>query len=222
MVHLPPSETDTQPTVERAGMAWPPEEWEAWKREAEADSDAGAGRSLRPVIRQVAETLVLSLVLFGLFRIAFQNYVVESHSMEPTLHEGQRIWVSKLDDDFGDGFHRGDIVVFQAWGQEKPFVKRVVGLPGESVEVRDGRVWIDGEPLAEPYLAEPTSGQYGPMRLAPDQMFVMGDNRGNSADSRTYGALASSDVVGRAWLRYWPLAEAALLTGAHPALAGEQ
>jgi signal peptidase I len=134
--------------------------------------------------------------------------------MEPTLIGGQHIWVDRVLYRLTDGPHRGDIVVFQSWDQDTPFVKRVVGLPGETVEFRGGDVVIDGEIVDEPYLTVPTDGPAGPFSLAGDELFVMGDNRSRSGDSRLYGPLREDDLIGRAWLRYWPPDKIGLLSGA--------
>lgn len=161
--------------------------------------------------RDVVQTVVLAIVLFLGMRVVVQNYVIESFSMEPTLVEGQHIWVNKLVYAMGHGPERGDIVVFQSWNQEKPFIKRVVGLPGETLEFRDGRVYVDGEPVWEPYLEQETIGADRRVALADDEFFVMGDNRGHSGDSRHYGPLPAEDVIGKAWMRYWPLDQLELL-----------
>lgn len=202
--------------LERDAMAWPPGAWEPavqgeWPSAA---PDAGRGRATAwAALRDIAQTLVLTAVLFAGVRLVVQNYMVESVSMEPNLVEGQFIWVDKVVYRLRHGLQRGDIVVFQSWGQDKPFVKRVVAEPGQSIEIRDGRVVIDGREIDEPYLSQPTDGAVGPLVLGPDEYYVLGDNRGNSGDSRLYGPLPGEDIVGRAWLRYWPLGEVGLLHG---------
>jgi signal peptidase I len=214
--------------LERQRMSWPPSAWEQsdggldWPEACQRVQALPAppawdwGRAAREAV----QTLVLSAVLLVGFRTAIGNFVVQSYSMEPTLYEGQRIWVTRLEALWSKAPARGDIVVFQSWGQDEPFVKRVVGLPGETVQVRDGRVFVDGEALDEPYLHQVTAGAYGPVQLGPDQVFVMGDNRGNSADSRTFGPLPVADIVGTARVRYWPPGQVSLLGGARPVLAG--
>jgi signal peptidase I len=206
--------------LERDAMAWPPAAWEEavadWPGEARTTA-ASSGPSVGwgvALARDVIQTVVLTVVLFVGVRLVVQNYMVESVSMQPTLVEGQFIWVDKVGFRLAHGPQRGDIVVFQSWGQDKPFVKRVIGLPGEELEVRDGHVYADGKPIDEPYLTQSTEGHVGPIDLAPDQYYVMGDNRGNSGDSRIYGPLPSHDIIGRAWLRYWPPNAIGLLHGA--------
>ena len=97
-----------------------------------------------------------------------------------------------------------DIVVIDLPGQTEMLIKRVVGLPGESVEVRNGQVYIDGEQLDEPWTVRPGGGNYGPQTIPPLRVFVMGDNRGASNDSRSFGPVAIEHVVGHAWFSYWP------------------
>ncbi|MCS7039304.1 MAG: signal peptidase I, partial [Caldilineales bacterium] len=129
---------------------------------------------------------------------------VEGYSMEPTLHGHQRLVIEKL----SYRLHlprRGDIVVIRVPGYGREMlIKRVIGLPGETIEVRGGQVLINGVPLAEPYLRTVTRGDYPPTRIPDDAIFVMGDNRNNSNDSRAFGPIPLDAVVGKAWLRYWP------------------
>ncbi len=133
--------------------------------------------------------------------------------MERTLEPGQYVLVDKLTPRLGP-YERGDIVVFTSpagWttAADGPFIKRVVGLPGEWIEIRAGTVRVDGRALDESYVydGQPTDavpGRSGWL-VPPGEVFVMGDHRANSADSRTFGSIPASSIVGRAWLRYWPL-----------------
>jgi signal peptidase I len=111
---------------------------------------------------------------------------------------------------------RGDIIVFEKppgeAGEIQDLIKRAIGLPGETVEGRDGHVLIDGEPLDEPYLDEGVvTGDFGPVEVPEGMLFMMGDNRGNSRDSRFFGPIEGDTIVGRAFLRVWPLGEAGTL-----------
>jgi signal peptidase I len=164
---------------------------------------------------EIVETLVLTLIIFFVIQtFVAQPYRVEQQSMFDTLEPDQYVLVDKLTPRFDD-YSRGDIVVFEppeAWiqgGPRTPFIKRVIALPGETVEIRDGSVWIDGTQLGEPYVYEdqPTTASEEPASwLVPEgELFVMGDHRGASADSRAFGPIERSTVIGRAWLRYWPL-----------------
>jgi signal peptidase I len=100
---------------------------------------------------------------------------------------------------------RGEIIVLKNPNLGQPdLIKRVIGLPGETIEVRGGQVYIDSQPLTEPYIQQPAGREQTPITLQAGQYFVMGDNRGNSSDSREFGARPADDIVGRAWIIYWP------------------
>ena len=129
--------------------------------------------------------------------------------MDPTLKVGDRVLVNKLSYELHD-VNRGDLVVFarpdQGVGNEvDDLIKRVVGLPGETVEARAGIIYIDGRHLMEPYLRDVVvTNDFGPLDVGEDEMFVMGDNRGDSRDSRVFGSQPTENLVGRAFLRVWP------------------
>ena len=150
------------------------------------------------------ETLVLTAVIFLGVRLLVQNYKVEGFSMEPTLNDGQYLLINKI------GLHfqqprRGDIIVFEyPLDTTKNFVKRVIGLPGDTVEVRAGQTFIDGKLINEPFIKSPETGPQVPVLIPPGNYFVMGDNRNNSSDSRMWGMLPAKDIIGEAWVSYWP------------------
>ena len=158
------------------------------------------------ILRELAETIVLSLIIFLLMRQVVQNYRIESHSMEPNFSEGQFILVNKLAYVLGEP-NRGDVLVFHNPNNvEEDYIKRIIGLPGDTLSIGESHVYINGEPLDEPYIAyeiRPTE-QFGPIVIEPNSLFVMGDNRPNSSDSRRFGQLSQDLIVGRAWLRVWP------------------
>jgi signal peptidase I len=161
-------------------------------------------RSLK-MLREVLETIVPAIfiaVLINLFLA--QATRVYGQSMEPTLYHDQRLVVEKISYRF-HGPHRGDVVVIRMSDSSELLIKRVVGLPGEELTIRDGQVYIDGRPLDEPYTARFTYGDYGPKYVPPLHVFVLGDNRGFSNDSRSFGMVPVEHVVGRAWFSYWPL-----------------
>ena len=158
------------------------------------------------ILRELAETIVLSLIIFLLMRQVVQNYRIESHSMEPNFSEGQFILVNKLAYVLGEP-KQGDVLVFHNPNNtEEDYIKRIIGLPGDTLSISNSHVYINGEPLDETYIAyeiRPTE-QFGPIVIEPDNLFVMGDNRPNSSDSRRFGQLSQDLVVGKAWLRVWP------------------
>ncbi len=162
----------------------------------------------------IVETLDASIfaALLSLFIITFvvQAFYIPSGSMEPTLQVGDRILVTKFAYRFGP-VRRGDVIVFHyPLNPGKDFVKRVVALPSESVELRDGVVLINNEPIRELYPTVLAGGDractsnYGPQKIPADQLFVLGDNRCNSEDSRFFGFVPRANIVGKAMFVYWP------------------
>jgi signal peptidase I len=178
----------------------------------------GGRRRALGCLFEVVETLVLTvLIFFGIQTFVAQPYQVEQESMENTLLPGQYVLVDKLTPRW-EAYERGDIVVFHAPEgfqpeNDVPFIKRVIGLPGDTVEVRDGSVYVNDVRLTEPYVFDNGSGEG--TEPAPDgiaswevpagELFVLGDHRPASEDSRVFGPIAISSVLGRGWLRYWPL-----------------
>ena len=161
------------------------------------------------MVRELVETVVLSLVIFLLIRQVVQNYRIENHSMEPNFYEGQFVLVNKLAYRLGQP-DRGDVLVFHnPRNTNEDYIKRIIGLPGDTVEVRDQTVFINGEAVVEEFTHFPIApGEYsGPFVVGDNQLFVMGDNRPNSSDSRVFGPIDQSLIVGQAWLRIWPLNE---------------
>jgi signal peptidase I len=162
---------------------------------------------------EVVETLVLTLVIFLVIQnFVAQPYLVQQMSMQDTLQPGDYVLVDKLTPRFG-GYHRGDVIVFTPPsgfedGGTTPFIKRVIGLPGETVSIHDGQVWINGVALVEPYVYENQPTDPPPAQstwvVPPGELFVLGDHRVASQDSRVFGMIQISSVIGRAWLRYWP------------------
>ena len=184
---------------------------------------------------EIVETLVLTLLIFFVIQnFVAQPYKVQQKSMQRTLEEDQYVLVDKLTPRF-DAYNRGDIVVFEPpeeWGEANtPFIKRVIGEPGDKVEIRDdGLVYINSVAIDEPYLYSEEAGGPPQETTAPleqstwtvpeGDLFLMGDHRANSEDSRTFGPVAVSQVIGRAWLRYWPIDVFGILkTPTYPELA---
>jgi signal peptidase I len=172
-----------------------------------SDGKATLGSILRDVLETVIPATLLALLIS---HFVAQGTHVYGQSMEPNLHTDQRVIVEKV----SYLFHiprRGDIVVIDVDFSDIPLIKRVIGLPGETVEVRGNQVFIDGEPLEEPYLSRLFQRDFGPTVVPPDHVFVMGDNRGASSDSRVHGPFPVSRILGRAWLSYWPLQDVGLV-----------
>jgi len=170
----------------------------------------------------IAETLVGTLVIFFLLQtFVGRTYAVEQTSMLPTLEAEQRLIVDRLTPRF-DPYKPGDIVVFDAPATvalDSPAIKRVIAIEGAVVELIDGRVMVDGLALDEPYTygGEPTLPAGQTRWVVPSgHVFVLGDHRAVSIDSRAFGPIPVSSVIGRAWLRFLPLEDATLLTGLEP------
>jgi signal peptidase I len=158
------------------------------------------GRSL---LREVLETALLTAIIFLVLNTTTGRFQVRGSSMEPTLYDGQYMLISKVT----YWIHppeRGDVIVFHPPNDPgDDYIKRIVGLPGERVEIQNGHVSVDGVLLQEPYIANP--GSYaGVWELGDRDYFVLGDNRRNSSDSHTWGMFPEENIVGKAWLCYWP------------------
>lgn len=153
--------------------------------------------------------LILSFALvFGFVRpvVAQSNYI-SSESMVPTLEVWDRVLVNKLAYDLGGEPERGDIVLFEdVQGTDKRLIKRVVGVPGDTIEVRGGVLFVNDEPQNEPYTSDHSLalGSYGPLKVPKDHVFCMGDNRGSSVDSRVFGPVPQENIIGKASIRFWP------------------
>jgi len=201
--HHPPSLAPTTTAVAASPARWPP----LWL--------------------ELIETALLTLVLFVLVRLVVLNFKVDGTSMTPTLVHEQYLlinrvayvsveaawlpgwpWPERCVDGrcFLTGLpRRGDIVVF--WppsSSDRPYIKRVIGLPGERIEVRGGTVLINGAELVEPYIRGPVTYVAAPLTVPQGKYYVLGDNRNNSSDSHLFGAQPGEQIIGQAWLSYWP------------------
>lgn len=162
-------------------------------------------RWLLRALREVAETVIPAVIIALVINLFLaQATQVLGQSMEPNLHSSQRVVVEKVTYRFFHGPRRGDIVVIDLPGQTEMLIKRVVGLPGETIEMRSGKVYIEGEQIDETWTVNPGGSNYGPQTIPPLYVFVMGDNRGASNDSRSFGPVFIDHIVGHAWFSYWP------------------
>jgi signal peptidase I len=158
------------------------------------------GKSL---LREIIETVLLTVLIYVAVNFATGRFRIEGSSMEPSMHPNQYVLVDKLSYMLGDP-KRGDVVVFNfPQATERDFIKRVIGLPGETVAVRGGVVYVNNVPLDEPYISAPPTYENS-WTLAPDEFFVLGDNRNSSSDSHSWGPLDRQYLIGRAILVYWP------------------
>lgn len=154
------------------------------------------------LIREIIETLLLTMFIFWIVNTATGRFRIEGYSMLPSLKEGEYVIIDKLSY-YLDDPERGDIIVLQFPNdRSRDFIKRVIGIPGDHIEVGDGQVRINGILLDEPYInAEPAYS--GSWDVPADNYFVLGDNRNNSSDSHNWSFLPREDVVGKAWVIYW-------------------
>ena len=161
--------------------------------------DTAQGSSL---FREIVETLLLTVVIFVVVNTLTGRFRIDGSSMEPNLHDGEYVIVNRIVYRLHPP-QRGDIVVFRR-DANREFIKRVVAVPGETVEVKGGRVLVNDQPIEEPYIAAPSAYTMEPRTIGPDEYFVLGDNRNNSSDSHNWGTIQSSAIDGKAWITYWP------------------
>ncbi len=197
---------------------------------------------MRSIIREVLETIILTVIIFLLVRSVVQNFKVDGRSMEPSLQTGQYLLINKaaywrldaesveafvpaIADRFGEqpqfmfgGPQRGDVIVFRyPKDPSRDFVKRIIALPGDIVEIKQGKVFVNSVAVEEDYLlAQPN--YFLERQIVPDRnYFVLGDNRNNSSDSHVWGNVPLENIIGRAWIRYWPPERWGFLSSGRPA-----
>jgi signal peptidase I len=154
------------------------------------------------LFREIVETLLLTVVIFVLVNAITGRFRIDGSSMEPSLHDGEYVIVNRVTYRLQPP-QRGDVIVFQREGSRE-FIKRVIGLPGDTVAVQGGHVLVNSAPLNEPYIAQPNAYTMEPRKIGPNEYFVLGDNRNNSSDSHNWGTIPLSVIDGRAWVTYWP------------------
>lgn len=158
-------------------------------------------------LREAVDLLALILAIYTLVNLASVRFIVEGPSMQPNFYSNQFLIVSRVHYLLGQP-QQGDIVVFHYPDDpSQDYIKRIIGLPGDTVEIRDAHVYVNGQKLDEPYINEPCLPTLCPdksWKLASDEYFVMGDNRNHSSDSRAFGPVKRQFIVGEAVIRYWP------------------
>lgn len=183
---------------------------------------------MKSAFREILETVLLTAIVFLLVHSVVQNFKVEGSSMEPTLHTGQYLLVNKaayleLNGDFLQNIpllkplgitaldpfgapKPGDVVVFRyPRDPQKDFIKRVIAGPGDTVQIRNGQIWVNGKIIEEPYLQDKPSYSVPLQTIPPENYFVLGDNRNNSSDSHVWGVVPRENLIGKAWVIYWPV-----------------
>lgn len=197
------------PTIEPA-----PPEWGV-------SSSPSLGRRMLRVLGELLQTALIAFLLFIVVNLITARIRVEGISMEPSLHDGEFVVVNRLAYRWGEP-ERGDVIVFHFPSDpRRRFIKRVIGLPGETVTIRDGQLLINGSVLEEPYLDEEPR-YHGDWRIAPNEVFVLGDNRNNSSDSQNWGPLDINEIIGKAMLVYWPMDTIGLIPHYDLVIASEQ
>jgi signal peptidase I len=173
------------------------------------------GPSTGEVVREIVETLLLTFFIFWLVNSMVGRYRIDGSSMNPTLYNEQYLIINNLSYLLDDP-QRGEIIVFRHPRSDMNLIKRVIGIPGDEVEVRDRQVYVNGVLVPEPYIQEPTIYE-GSWSIPDDQYFVLGDNRNNSNDSHNWQYLPRDHILGKAILIYWPVTDWGMVT--HHALS---
>lgn len=159
------------------------------------------------ILREVIITILIAVGVFFLLRLTVQSYTVVMSSMEPNFQEGECIMVNKVSY-HSSGPQRGDVIVFNPPPPNEespyPFIKRVIGLPGDIVEIKDGKVSINGTSLVEEYIMAPPNYTMPATEVPENEYFALGDNRNNSNDSHTGWTVPRDNIIGKAWFIYWP------------------
>ena len=202
------------------------------------ETSSQAERKQGSMVREIIETLLLALIIFVAVRAVVLNFRVDGLSMTPNLQDNEMLlvnrnayvsfdswalvdWLPFVDHEEENTVHlfdppqRGDIVVFNApvTNPDKPYIKRIIGLPGDTVEARNNQVYVNDQPLEEPYLEGELTWcgreeqPCPPVTVPEGSVFVLGDNRDNSQDSRSFGPVDIDNIIGKAWVMYWPLDE---------------
>jgi len=172
-------------------------------------------REFKEAIKEVASIIIIAFVLAMILRaFVIEGRIIPSGSMLPTIQLQDRVMVIKFAYWFKEP-QRGDIIVFkppEGIGQKDDLIKRLIGLPGDTVEVKEGKVFINGRALKEPYIAEPSNYEFGPVKVPKGCYFMMGDNRNRSFDSHMWNSWLTRDhIKGKAFVIYWPLNHIRLL-----------
>ena len=176
----------------------------------------GQGRSVgKAVLREIVETVVLFAIIFTVARFAIGNFIIIGTSMEPNYHEGQRLLVDRVAP-MMSWLQRGDVVVLHSPSQDEPsidLIKRLIGLPGDTVNIHDNKIFVNGTELHEPYLPEGADtgrglpGGQNQWVLGPKEYLVLGDNRSASKDGRYFGLVNNTHLIGRALVVYYPFSD---------------
>lgn len=170
----------------------------------DSHSDAKQNIIKKELFEWIKAILIAILIAYIIRTFLFSVYVVDGDSMLKTLSDNERVIVNEMIYNIKDP-QFGDIIVF-SYDNQHDFIKRVIGLPGDTIEIINNQLYINEEIVQEPYLdSSITTGNFGPIEIEENQLFVLGDNRGVSMDSRSFGTISQKDVVGRVNIVFWPL-----------------
>jgi signal peptidase I len=159
---------------------------------------------MKALLRDIAITLAIALALFLLLRVSVQAYKVREYCMEPNFYEGEWLLAGKAAYWWGEP-QRGDVIILRPpFDPEEYYIKRLIALPGDTVEVKDGQTYVNGTALEEPYIKEAPSYTLALRELGEDEYFVLGDNRNNANDSHTGWTVTRENIVAKVWFSYWP------------------
>ena len=162
---------------------------------------------MRGFLREVLIIIIVAIVVFVVSRTAIQSFVVIGSSMEPSFEEGQRLLINKAIYHFREP-QRGEVIVFHPpTSQQTDYIKRIIALPGDTVEIKEGAVYVNGSELYEPYIEDPPGYTFNEKEIPANNYFVLGDNRNNSNDSHHDWTVKRKDIIGKAWLSIWPPSE---------------
>ena len=165
---------------------------------------------MRAFLREILVILIVAIVIFFLLQIVFQKAGVNGYCMEPGLQDGQQLLINKVVYYFHEP-ERGDVIILHPpppySPKELPFIKRIIALPGDTIEVKNGAVYVNGLKLDEPYIKEPPAYNLPPKKITENEYFVLGDNRNNTSDSHNGWTVPRQNIIGKAWLSIWPLSE---------------
>ena len=192
-------------------------------------SSQQVGVQMKSAAREILETIILTLIIFLLVRSVVQNFKVDGRSMEPTLESGQYLLINKAaywriepdglgrvlavfrSQNSGSRFifgspQRGDVIIFKyPKDPSRDFVKRIIAVPGDFIEIKEGKVFVNDKPIVEDYVLNQPNYFVERQKVPPENYFVLGDNRKNSHDSHVWGNVPLDNIIGRAWIRYWPI-----------------
>ena len=170
---------------------------------------------MRAFFREILVIVIIAIAIFVGLQFIVEDFVIKEYCMEPNFQEGQRVYVFKLAYKLHEP-ERGDVIVFHPPPphnpKANPFIKRIIALPGDTVEVKKGFVYINGSQLDEPYIKEPPNYTFSQYKIPEDNYFVLGDNRNNANDSHTGWTVPHQNIIGKAWLSVWPPGEWGLVT----------